>query len=219
VANIVTLEQAKAWLQIPNPSQANAQWDTIIQFLINAADCVLEFECDDVVPKLRSEHYDGGDYTIFLKHIPIVSVQNVEEGWGYVNYELDYCEVNSPPETTSMFGYSIDSYPNGEISRRSAGNVQIPFRAGQANIFVQYTSGLETIPGNIVLAEFQLVRHWFQNEELRATTLGGTNISYDATMGQVYTRDTESGTQNINLGVPEAILENLKASRHMPYFA
>ena len=219
MANVVTLQDAKTYLQIPNPSQPNAQWDTIIQWLINAADCVLEYECDDIVPTRRNEHYDGGDYTIFLKHIPIVSVSNVEESWGYINWELDYCEVNSPPESTSMFAYSIDSYPNGELSRRSVGNVQIPFRPGQANILIQYVSGLEQVPGNIVMAELSLIAHWFQNEQLRATSLGGTNISYDATMGQVYTRDTESGTQNINIGVPERILEALKPSRHMPFFA
>jgi hypothetical protein len=118
-----------------------------------------------------------------------------------------------------MFGYSIDSYEAGLISRRSAGNVNIPFVPGQANIHVSYTAGLEAVPPSIELAALELIAHWWQNSQLRAAAMGGVNISYDATLGQQYSRDTESGTQNINIGVPFRILEMLKPNRRRPIIA
>jgi hypothetical protein len=218
VTNIVTLEQAKTYLQIPNPSSAS-EWDTVIQWLINAADLVIQYECDDILPTLWDEHYDGGNYSIHLRHRPILSVENVEEGWGWINYELDFAEVNSPAPTTSMFAYSIDSHSNAEISRRSAGNVQIPFMVGDNNIHVVYRTGEQEVPGNVFLAELELVSHWFQNSQLRAVALAGANVGYDAVAGQAFTRDTETGVQNVNIGVPYRILEMIKSHRHGPFFA
>ena len=218
MANIVNLAQVKTWLRYPNPTQASTD-DTALQWVINAADAVIEYECDDIIPKLISERHHGGDYFIYTKRVPVIAVENVEEGWGWINYELDFVPVNSPAPVTSMFAYSLDNQENGKISRRSAGNVQIPFRPGTDNIFIQYRVGEEQISGNVFLAELELIAHWWQNSQLRAVAMGGTNISYDATAGQVYTRDTESGEQNLNIGVPYRILELLKSHRHRPFIA
>lgn len=217
MANIVSLTDVRTHLRYPNPTQATAD-DAALQKFINAADDVIQYECDDILPNLHSEYYDGGDMSIHLRNIPLLNVENVEEGWGYVNYELDYQEVNSPPPY-SMFAYSIESYPNGEISRRTAGNVNIPFKAGDGNIFIQYRSGLEQIPGSIIVAELELIAHWWQNSQLRAVTMAGANLAYDTVTGQAYSRDTESGIQNMNIGVPYRILEMLKANRHRPFIA
>ena len=217
MANIVSLTDVKTHLRYPNPMQPSPD-DPAIQKFINAADEVIKFECDDILPKLYSEYYDGGDFSVFLRHLPLLSIENVEEGWGWTNFELDYVEVNSPPPY-SLFAYSIDDYPNGEISRRSAGNVQIPFRPGQSNIYVQYRAGEQEIPGNIILAELELVAHFWQNSQLRAMTVAGANLAYDVVTGAAYSRDTESGVQNVNIGVPIRILELLKAHRHRPIIA
>lgn len=214
--NIVTLAQVHTHLQIPT---LNTTYDTEIQWLINAADEVIRYECDDILPKIYDQSYDGGDFSIHLRNIPILRVLNVEEGWGWINYELDFQEVNAPGSIQGIFGYSIDSYANGEISRRSAGNVNIPFVGGTKNIRVVYEAGEATVPGNVFLAELELIAHWFQNSQIRASAQAGTNVMYDATSGQSYTRDTESGDQNINLGVPFRILEMIKSHRHMPFIA
>lgn len=217
MANVVTLQQVKTHLRYPNPSQPSSD-DTIIQWFINAADDVIEFECDDVVQRRYDEYYDGGDTQIWLRNTPLLSVQNVEEGWGFISYELDFQEVNSPGPF-SMFAYSVDGHEFGKITRRTAGNVVIPFRAGSDNIRIQYTTGWPVIPGAIFLAELELIAHWYQNSQLRAVAMAGTNIAYDAVAGAVYTRDTETGNQNINIGVPYRILEQIKAFRHRPVIA
>lgn len=218
MANIVTLVEAKTYMKIPNPTEAYAD-DGIIQWLISAADLVIEGECDTILPKTYTELHSGGDLTIHLRNLPILSVKNIEEGWGYINYELDFVEVNSPAPTFSMYAYSIDDYENGRISRRSAGNVQIPFMAGTDNISIQYVAGENTIPAHVFLAELELISHWYQNSQLRAVAMAGTNVSYDAVSGQAYTRDTESGVQNMNIGVPFRILEMIKWHRRRPIFA
>lgn len=217
--NIVTLAQVKTHLRYPSNLIASSPDDTALQWFINAADQVIEFECDDILLHRYDEHYDGGDPEIHLRHLPLLSVQNVEEGWGYINFELDYVEVNAPGPVFSMFAYSIDSHQNAVISRRSAGNVTIPFRPGNSNIHIEYTTGQNSVPSVIFLAELELIAHWWQNSQYRATTIGGTNVGYDAVSGQVYTRDTETGVQNINIGVPYRILEMLKAFRHRPIIA
>jgi hypothetical protein len=218
VANIVTLVQVKTHLRYPNPSGASPD-DAAIQWFIDAADEVVEFECDDILPKRHTEFYDGGNTSIFLRNRPLLSVQNVEEGWGWLNYELDYQEVNSPAPVFSLYAYSIDNYQMAQISRRSAGNVVIPFRPGQGNIKVDYTTGEQKIPGTVFLAELELIAHWWQNSQLRAMSVAGSNMAYDAVEGALYSRDTESGNQNINIGVPLRILEMLKSHRHTPIIA
>jgi len=216
--NVVTLTQVRTHLRYPNPTASTSD-DGELQIFINAADQVIRFECDDSLPTAYSERHDGGDYSIFLRHKPVLSVQNVEEGWGWINYELDFQDANTPPAATSLFGYSIDNHEVGEIARRSVASVPIPFRPGENNIYIQYTAGRSPIPGNIVLAELELIAHWWQNSQLRGVIANSQAMSYDATSGTTFSRDTENGVQNINIGVPYRILELIKGNRHMPIFA
>lgn len=218
MTNIVTLEQVKTHLRYPNPSSSSPD-DGALQIFINAADECIEFECDDILPKLFKEQYDGGNCLIFLHHRPVLEVLNVEEGWGWINFELDYVEVNAPAQVNSLYAYSIDNYEYAQISRRSAGNVLLPFRPGEGNIQVVYRAGQDPIPGSIILGELELIAHWWQNSQLRGVTMAGANLGYDTVTGQLYSRDTESGNQNLNVGVPYRILELIKPQRHMPFFA
>lgn len=217
MSNIVTLAQVRTHLRYPNPQQPSSD-DVALQIFINAADECIEYECDDILPQRHDEYYDGGDSEIFLRHKPILSVQNVEEGWGFINYELDYQEANSPGPF-SMFAYSVSNEELGQITRRSAGNVVIPFRPGTDNIHVQYTSGLAQPRYSLILGSLELIAHLWQNSQLRAVALAGTNVGYDAVSGAAYTRDTESGSQNLNIGIPYRILEMIKSNRRTPIIA
>lgn len=217
-SSLVSLTDMKAHLRFPNPGSANAE-DSVIQSFIDAADECIRFECDETLPRLYSERHDGGGFKIFTYNRPILSVENVEEGWGWVTYELDYQDANSPAGSTTMFGYSIDNTESGEIARRTVASVPIPFMPGEKNIFIQYTAGYATIPANITLAAKELTAHWYRNSQLRAAAVAGANLAYDTVAGSVYTRDTESGFQNINVGIPFAILELIKAHRRMPIIA
>lgn len=213
MANTVSLADVRAHLRYP---AANTNDDIALQGFISAADEVIRSECGDVVPTNYDEYYNGGDYTIYLRHRPVLEVNNVEEGWGYFNYELDFQQMNTVP-AGNMFAYSLDAPIIGAISRRSAGNVQIQFVPGTKNVRVEYTAGRSPIPGSIRLAALELIAHWWQSSQLRTAAAGGNFASYDAVEGEHFTRATETGLVNINIGVPYRILELLKPHRHVPY--
>lgn len=210
MADLVTLIDVKTHLRIP-PTQSGE--DAALMGFIFAAEDVIRAECGDIVPRHYDESYDGGNSTIYLRHRPVLSVENVEEGWGYFNYELDYQQVNTVP-AASMFAYSIDSPEAGAVTRRSAGNVVIPFVPGIKNIRVIYTAGRQTVPGAIRLATLELVAHWFQSSQLRATATNSGEQAYDAVEGERYSRNYDIA--GMNYGVPFRILELLKPFRRLP---
>jgi hypothetical protein len=214
----ITLSEAKSHLRYPNPVQPNSD-DLGLQIFIDAVQEVLTYECDDLTPTLHSERHNGGSYKIFTYHSPVLSVENVQENWGWITYDLDFQDAGADPASTSMFGYSIDTPETGEISRRTVASTPIPFIPGEKNIFIQYTSGRATLPPDIKLAALELLAHAWQNSQLRSVSMSGGNIGYDAVEGALYSRDTESGVQNINIGIPYRILEFIKGKRHMPFFA
>jgi hypothetical protein len=158
-----------------------------------------------------STTYDGGDYALNTRNTPILSVINVEEGWGWTNYELQYVQVNST-EATNMFAYSIDDLSIGLISRRSGGNVNIPFMAGSANIRVTYIAGHSNVPGALRLAALELIAHWWQGSQQRATQY--QSAGYDAI--DVDFSRTLGGTE-FNAGVPYRVMELMRPYRHIPY--
>jgi hypothetical protein len=209
LTDIVTLADVRAHLRYPASDTLD---DVAIQGFISAADEVIIREVGHVIPKMYSETYDGGDTTICLANVPIISVQEVQEGWGFTNYELAQVQVNTIP-APNMFSYSIDVPATGEITRRSAGNVAIPFMPGDSNIAVTYTAGRKTIPANIRLAALELIAHWWQNSQQRTAGGSQNEYSYDS-MNVDFTRTT--GMSAINQGVPYRILELLKPHRRQP---
>jgi len=207
--SVVTLQDVKVHLRY-NPTDTTD--DLAMMGFIYAVNDVIEAECGVVVPKSYDEYYDGGGNYIYLRHRPVLSIENVEEGWGWFNYELDYQQVNTVP-AGSMFAYSIDSPEAGGISRRSAGNVCIPFVPGTKNIRVEYTAGLDSIPGAVRLAALEIIAHWWQNSQMRAMANSTSYSSFDQ-MNEDFTRAT--GIVSINTGLPYRVLELLKKNRHLP---
>lgn len=211
--DIVSLADVRAHLRYPATNTAD---DIAIQGFIAAADDVIRAECGEVVPRRCDEYHDGGNYVLYLRHRPVLEVVNVEEGWGWWNWELDYQQVNSVP-AGALFAYSVDSPEIGAVSRRSAGNVPIPFVPGMKNIRVTYMAGRPMVPGAIRLAALELIAHWWQQSQQRSTVSSAGFTAYDAVEGERATRETETGMINMNVGVPFRILEMLRPYRHIPF--
>lgn len=205
---VVGLQDVLAHLRYPATDTAD---DAALQGFIEAATDVIQHECSQVVPQQFDEYYDGGDYAINTRNIPLLSVINVEEGWGWTNYELTYVEVNSE-NATNIFAYSIDEPSVGLISRRSGGNVNIPFMPGSANIRVTYVAGRSSVPGAIRLAALELISHWWQGSQMRAGQY--QSEGYDTTDTD-FSR-TQGGVE-FNSGVPYRVLELLRPYRHIPF--
>jgi hypothetical protein len=186
--------------------------------LIPAATEAIEYECDTVIPTQYDEYYSGGDTSIWLRQKPLLSVELVQEGWGWTNYDLTFIQVNSIPaddddtgDTDALFRYSIDNAQEGVITRRFGGNVVAPFVSGENNIRVVYTAGLDSVPAVLQLAALELVAHWYQGALQRNP---GTGNAYDA-MNTDFTRS--EGVTSLNSGLPYRILELIKAYRNAPY--
>lgn len=207
--SVVTLQDVKAHLRMP---PADTTDDMALVGFIAAVNDVISTECDDILPAHYDEYYDGGGYWIYLRHRPVLSVENVEEGWGWLNYELDYQQVNTVP-AGSVYAYSLDAPEIGGITRRSAGNVQIPFVQGTKNIRVQYTAGRRSIPPSIRLAALEMIAHWYQNSQLRAMANSQAYGNYDS-LNEDWTRAT--GITSINAGLPFRVIELLKRHRRVP---
>lgn len=211
MSTIVTLDQTRTHLRYP---ANNTEDDAALMLFIEAAGEVMQKECGDNVPHQYLENYDGGRNAIYLDHKPIISVDQVVEGWGFTNYTLDYVQVDSPPELMSMFAYSIDSPEVGMISRRTAQNINIGFFPGVANIQVLYVAGRNPIPPVIQLAALELIAHWWQNSQMRAGVTA-TATSFDS-VNQDFPRSGANIYTSINQGVPYRILEMIKPYRAEP---
>jgi hypothetical protein len=188
----------------------------LTNIFIPAADKVIQRECSQIVPKEYNEYYDGGDLSIWVRHIPILSVELIEEGWGWTNYDLAYIQVNdivaNGSVADSIFAYSIDDAEEGCITRRYGGNVPAPFVPGSGNIHIVYSAGTDTTEANIVLAELELIAHWYQNAMQRYS---GSADAYDAVAAD-YARSGANPQEMVSFGVPERILELIKPDRRTP---
>lgn len=209
---LVSLSDVRTHLRF---STAYTQDDETLQnHFIPAATDVIQNECGDIVPTQFDEQYDGGELSIWTRHRPLLAVNNVQEGWGWANYELDYVEVNSLP-ATSMFAYSIDNHAEGLITRRSGGNVNIPFVHGSGNIRINYVAGRQAIPPALQLAALELVNFWYQGSQQRAAQFQSTG--YGAIDVAEPTSGAEGGLININVGIPYRVLELIRPYRHTPF--
>lgn len=215
ITDIAPLATVKQYLRIPNPTQTSSD-DATIQILMNAAQAAIEHEVGHITEKkIRGERHDGGGAELWLREFPVLYVENVEEGWGYYNWELDDQEVNTQP-ALSIWAYSVDRPEEGLVTRRGPGNVLYPFVSGRNNIRVDYVVGRLAVPDNALLAFCELVSIWYRQSQMR---MGGTaaraeeGMAYNA-LDQEFTRST--GETSINYGVPEAIIEMLKPNRRRP---
>lgn len=191
--------------------------DNMLQnIFIPAAQEALEFETDYTVPTQFEEYHDGGDFSIWTWHKPILEVALVEEGWGYINFTLNYVQVNTVNLSNGnpIYAYSIDDPESGEITRRYGASVPAPFMAGEGNIHIVYTAGRKETPAVLYLAAMELISHWYINAMQRSGT-GGNAAGYDA-VNVDFPHSGADITTTINQGVPYRILEMIKKYRRDP---
>lgn len=215
ITEIASLETVKQYLRMPNPSQPSGD-DSTLQILMSAAQVVCEREMGAIVARpVTAERHDGGKCEVWLRTLPVLFIENVQEGWGYYDWDLYDQTVNSIP-ALSIWAYSLDSPHQGLVTRRGPGNVLYPFVHGRNNIRIDYVAGRAEVPANAVLAFCELVSIWYRQSQLR---MGGDaaraieGLAYNA-LNQDFTRST--GDTSINLGVPDSIIEMLKPDRRRP---
>lgn len=209
---IVTLSDLKTHLRYPSPTTSSSD-DTGLQGFIYAATEVIEDEVGKVVQRQVIEYHDGGQIAIYLKQKPVLEVVQVIENWGYYNWQLADQPATTVP-ATNLFAYSLDNPAEGRVTRRSVGNIAIPFMAlGEMfpnNVKVTYIAGRNMVPWAVRLATLELCAHWWQNSQQRQYASGGSlSGNYDEAI-------EDSGGGAYNAGIPYRILEILKPHRRTP---
>lgn len=210
MAQLVSLSEMKNYLRYPNPDTTSPDDFLIGEFMASAND-VIRRECGDVAQTTYDEWYRGGDSVIVLRHVPVLSVTQVEENWGFTNYVLQAQPGDSSPANTSLWAYSLDQPLQGVITRRSVGNTVVPFvcATGGDNIRVQYIAGRATVPAAIRHAYMDLVAYWWQSAMQRSYGAAGGSPSGFNAVGQ-------GAATGFNAGVPYRILEILRGERRTP---
>lgn len=209
---IVTLAELKAHLRYPNATQPSSDDDALEGFILAATE-IIETEVGKVVQREVTEYHDGGSIAIYLRQKPVLKVVQVIENWGYFNWDL----ADQPSTTipaTNLFAYSLDNPAEGRVTRRSVGNIAIPFMAMgsmfPANIKVEYTAGRYQVPWSVRLATLELCAHWWQHSQQRQYSAGASlSGNFDSFV-------PDQGTTAFNAGVPYRVLELLKPHRHSP---
>jgi hypothetical protein len=201
---------------MPNPSAPSGD-DATLQILMNAAQATIERQIGRIVSKrVRAERHDGGKCELWLRELPVLYIENVQEGWGYYDWNLDDQEANSIP-ALSMWAFSLDNPQEGQLTRRAQGNVAVPFVTGKNNIRVDYVAGRTEMPGNAVLAFLELCAHWYRSSQQRTSNSVGVGFQPNAVINQDFTRST--GVTSINFGVPTEIIALLDDDRRRPIVA
>ena len=224
--SIIELSQARSWLRFPNPNEPSSD-DGLIYTIIGAVEQVLEFHAGVCSVKTYTENYDGGDCSIWLRHPPLVSVNEVRESWGIYTVTLDYQDAQTGPElfgvsggansaqaASSIYAYSIDDYEVGMITRRTIGNVALPFAPGVRSVQVTYRAGREVMTPALTLAAMELTAHIYQAALQRGVSMSGVNLQYDASVGQLWSRDdSDQGSMSAFVGVPYRVLQLIESEK------
>lgn len=148
----VTLAQVKTFLSITSTSD-----DAQLQAFLDSAEAMWANRIGPIATTTSyDERYDGGNATIVLRHVPVLTVTAVVESYGS-NWSKTLTQAQPDSGTGSAYDYSVDLV-TGLLIRRAVG-VAVPFIQGIQNVHVTYTAGFASAPGDIVEAISLLVEH------------------------------------------------------------
>lgn len=148
MANLITLAEYKAYAGLNTPNQ-----DTQISNLIPGICQYVETYCNrkfqQHVTNPITEVFSGKNYPISLKHHPIISIQRVEESTDCGSEYID-----------------MDEFSQWVFDREES-NIVSPygeFAPGINRYAVSYTYGFPTLPEDLKLAIFDLVKYYMRND-------------------------------------------------------
>jgi hypothetical protein len=160
----MSLEDARRSLKLP---AADTSKDDMLRDYIDAVASVVEDIWGSVVPRVWTEQHQPGSSTISLHHQPVIAVTSVSEYRGATPFAVT--EV-ATPDLATTFSYTFDP-PTGTLERRTSGGYPMPW---YGEVWVTYTAGCTVVPGNVMLAGRELLRHlWQVGQQAGRPTLGG----------------------------------------------
>jgi hypothetical protein len=163
IAPVLTVGEFKAHASITGTAD-----DAEIAAFIASATAILEGLCGPIYPRvITGEAHNAGARQIWTDFAPIISVSTLTEMWGLTQYTLTAQPVGS---STNMFGYTIDDYREGRITRRGTASISVPFgyasgtgsSISTGTVQISYTAGRANPSANVQLALKELTRYLWQ---------------------------------------------------------
>jgi hypothetical protein len=160
----MSLDDARKTLKLPS---ADTSRDEMLRDYIDAVTCVIEDMWGSVVPRVWQEQHEPGLSTISLNHQPVIAVTAVSEYRGATPFAVTQVAT---PDIATAFSYTFDP-ATCTLERRTSGGYPMPW---YGEVWVTYTAGSTVIPGNVLLAGRELLRHLWQNgQQAGRPQLGG----------------------------------------------
>ncbi len=205
-ARLISLEEIRDHLRI---ASGDRQFDARLLRLLDAMTPTIEAITGPILQRIyQEETYDGGGWFITVRHRPIVEVHSVVEYRGPIPYVLTQVPT---PDLGQIYSYMWE--PAGRITRRTVGGGMTSFPGGADTVFVTYTAGQATVPGNVREGVLRMMDLHFQRQELgggRAFGGGNSGVSLD---------DELPKGPPVGFFVPGVVRELLEPNRRHPSVA
>ena len=183
VSPIVTLDEIKAHLSLVGSSD-----DAELAAFIASAIPVVESIVGLVVPRtIVGATHNAGSVQIMTNYRPIISVQSITEMVGGISQQT--LTLQPVGGATDNYGYSIDSYAHGLITRRGSGSLAYNFGligqpgSGVGSVLISYTAGRNNPPENIRFMVKELVKYTWRQVKGGGATFQDGGFSTAATSG------------------------------------
>ena len=183
VSPVVTLDEIKAHLSLVG----NSDDAELAAFLAMSIPVVESIVGPIVARTIIGETHDAGSLQITTNYRPIISVESITEMVGIQQKTLTLQPVGSAVDN---YGYSIDSYARGLITRRGTGSLAYNFGLighgsgfGIGSVLISYTAGRANLPENIRFMVKELVKYSWRQVKGGSATFQDGGFSSAATSG------------------------------------
>lgn len=206
ITQLVTLETAKQYLEIPETDTAS---DANLTRIINACTPLIERYTGPIVPQKYVEWHDGGNYFILPRRRPTTSysssplfvLESIAEWRGPTEYPL---EIVQNPGEGGLYSVLVDN--DCRIVRRTSGGGVIGYMAMPQSIKIEYEAGQQEVPANVEAGACELVRHLFRQ-------------SRPVGRGREVIADSEQQAWNAPFAMPNLVRELIAPAKKAPSIA
>lgn len=158
--NLVTKAEYKTYAGISSPNQ-DAEIDGLIPKVSQLVKTYCRTSFVDNVDDAKVEVFKGGEFSLYLKEFPVLSIASVE-------YSSDYGQNYT--ELTEFIDWVFDLNNTAVISPI------VPFPLAINGYRISYTCGYEVLPEDLKLAVMDLVTYYRKNDgAVHSSKAPGTN--------------------------------------------